>query len=50
MTSDVGALEPNHYADVVAVDGDPLRDISNVSKIVFVMKGGKVIVSPAVPK
>src|SRR5205085_3727045 len=50
MTSDVGALEANHYADVVAVDGDPLRDISNVSKIVFVMKGGKVIVSPPVPK
>jgi imidazolonepropionase-like amidohydrolase len=50
MSNDVGALEPNHYADVVAIDGDPLRDISNVAKVVFVMKGGKVIVSPSVAK
>ena len=43
MSGDVGALEPNHYADIVAIDGDPLRDIAAVSKVVFVMKGGKVI-------
>jgi imidazolonepropionase-like amidohydrolase len=47
MSNDIGALEPNHFADIVAVDGDPLHDISNVSKVLFVMKGGKVITSPA---
>jgi len=50
MTNDVGALEPDHYADVVALDGDPLRDITATARVVFVMKGGKVIVSPPVAK
>ena len=44
LTSDVGVLEPNHYADVVALDGDPLHDVTATSRVVFVMKGGKVIV------
>jgi imidazolonepropionase-like amidohydrolase len=39
----VGALEPNHYADVIAVEGDPLKDITEVQKVKFVMKGGVVI-------
>ena len=42
-SNDIGSLEPGHYADVVALDGDPLRDIKATSKVVFVMKGGKVI-------
>jgi len=46
MSNDVGSLEPGHYADVVALDGDPLRDIKSTAKVVFVMKGGKVILSP----
>lgn len=44
MTNDVGSLQPGHYADIIALDGDPLRDIKSTSKVVFVMKGGKVIV------
>jgi imidazolonepropionase-like amidohydrolase len=44
MSSDVGSLDPGHYADIVAVNGDPLRDITAAAKIVFVMKGGKTIV------
>jgi len=44
MAGDVGALLPDHYADVIAVDGDPLHDIASLSRVVFVMKGGKVIV------
>jgi imidazolonepropionase-like amidohydrolase len=38
----VGALEPGHYADVVAVEGDPVKDITEVQRVKFVMKGGVV--------
>ena len=39
----VGALEPGHYADVIAVDGDPLTDIAVLQHVKFVMKGGAVV-------
>ena len=39
----VGALEPDHYADVIAVAGDPLADVRTLQDVRFVMKGGKVI-------
>jgi imidazolonepropionase-like amidohydrolase len=39
----VGALEPGHYADLIAVDGDPLADISLLQHVKFVMKGGSVV-------
>lgn len=42
----VGALEPGHYADVIAVDGDPLADISELERIRFVMKGVVVVKQP----
>jgi len=38
----IGSLMPNMAADIVAVDGDPLKDITAVRRVVFVMKGGKV--------
>jgi imidazolonepropionase-like amidohydrolase len=38
----IGSLEPNYLADVVAVEGDPLRNIEAVNHISFVMKGGIV--------
>src|SRR5246500_1110720 len=40
--SQIGALEPGYLADVVAAEGDPLQDISVLSKVSFVMKGGVV--------
>ena len=41
--SDIGSLEKGKYADVVAVSGDPLKDISEMQHVKFVMKGGKVV-------
>lgn len=38
----IGALKPGYLADVVAVPGDPLKDISVVQNVRFVMKGGVV--------
>jgi imidazolonepropionase-like amidohydrolase len=40
--TDRGMLEPGKLADVVAVPGDPSRDISQMEKLFFVMKGGTV--------
>ena len=37
-----GTLAPGFEADLIAVDGDPLGDITAVTRVVFVMKGGKV--------
>jgi imidazolonepropionase-like amidohydrolase len=39
----VGSIEKGKFADLVAVNGDPLADITEMSKIMFVMKGGQVI-------
>ena len=41
----VGAIAPGRYADLVAVDGDPLKDVTILEKVSFVMKGGEVVVS-----
>lgn len=38
----IGALEPGYLADVIAITGDPLDDISAVEHVGFVMKGGRV--------
>jgi len=39
----VGTLEPGKYADLIAVQGDPLADVRVLEKVRFVMKGGEVI-------
>jgi len=38
----VGTIEVGKYADIVAVPGDPLKDITVLQKVDFVMKGGVV--------
>ena len=38
----IGTLAPGMEADLIAVDGDPLKDITALRRVVFVMKGGKV--------
>src|SRR5262249_26390754 len=39
----IGAIEAPKLADIIAVDGDPLKDIHELLNVKFVMKGGKVI-------
>ena len=38
----IGSIAPGLQADIIALDGDPLRDITAVRRVVFVMKGGVV--------
>jgi imidazolonepropionase-like amidohydrolase len=42
-TGKVGTLEPGAWADIVAVDGDPLKDVTTLERVKFVMKGGDVV-------
>jgi imidazolonepropionase-like amidohydrolase len=39
----IGTLEPGKYADLIAVDGDPLKDVSVLEKVKVVVKGGEVV-------
>ena len=41
--SDVGVIAPGKYADLVAVPGDPLADITQLERVTWVMKGGAVV-------
>ena len=41
--NDIGSVEKGKYADLVAVSGDPLADITEVTKVKFVMKGGRIV-------
>jgi len=41
-TKQVGTLEPGKWADIIAVDGDPTKDVSILEHVKFVMKGGTV--------
>ena len=41
--SDIGAIETGRYADIVAVSGNPMQDVTLLEKVVFVMKGGDVM-------
>ena len=45
----VGSIERGHFADLVAVDGDPLQDVTVLEKVKVVMKGGDAVkgASPA---
>jgi len=42
----IGELKAGLYADIIAVEGNPLTDISSVTKVAFVMKGGMVYRQP----
>ena len=42
----IGQLKPGYYADIIAVDGNPLDDIKAVERVRFVMKNGTVVKQP----
>jgi len=42
QSDQLGSIEPGKFADLVAVPGDPLSDVSQFGKVSFVMKGGVV--------
>jgi imidazolonepropionase-like amidohydrolase len=39
----VGAIEPGKYADLIAVDGDPTKDVTELERVKWVMKGGVIV-------
>lgn len=47
MSGQIGVIAPGAYADIVAVTGDPLRDIHLLQSVSFVMKNGRVFKSEA---
>jgi imidazolonepropionase-like amidohydrolase len=42
-TADLGAIAPGRYADLIAVDGDPLKDVRVLENVAIVMKGGTLV-------
>jgi imidazolonepropionase-like amidohydrolase len=42
-SDEVGSIEPGKFADLVAVEADPLKDITSLEHVKFVMKGGEVV-------
>jgi len=43
QSKNLGSVESGKYADIIAVDGNPLDDIALMQKVDFVMKGGAVV-------
>jgi len=39
----VGSIESGKFADLIAVSGDPLADITELERVKFVMKGGQIV-------
>ena len=43
LEDDVGELTVGHFADLIAVQGDPLADVTILEQVRFVMKGGEIV-------
>jgi imidazolonepropionase-like amidohydrolase len=43
MSDSLGTVEKGKFADIIAVAGDPLVDITEMQRVQFVMKGGVVV-------
>jgi imidazolonepropionase-like amidohydrolase len=46
MEKQIGTLAPGAYADLIAVDGDPLADITSLQRVRFVIKAGSIVKRP----
>jgi imidazolonepropionase-like amidohydrolase len=46
----VGSIERGKFADLIAVAGDPLVDITELQRVKFVMKGGKIVRNDLLPR
>lgn len=46
MTGDVGSIAVGRYADIIAVDGDPLADVTRLEHVAAVVKGGVLVKEP----
>jgi imidazolonepropionase-like amidohydrolase len=49
-TANTGTVERGKFADLIAVSGDPLKDITVMEHMVFVMRGGEVIKDEVHPR
>jgi imidazolonepropionase-like amidohydrolase len=49
-SSVVGAIKPGRFADMIAVEGDPLADVTTLEHVRFVMKGGRVVKTAGAPR
>jgi imidazolonepropionase-like amidohydrolase len=47
LASEIGTIEPGKSADIIAVAGDPLADVTVLKRVDFVMARGEVVKTPA---
>src|SRR6202044_860963 len=49
LGADLGSIAPGKYADIIAVAGDPLKDVTELTRVQFVMKAGVVYRKDGMP-
>jgi imidazolonepropionase-like amidohydrolase len=49
-SDNIGTIEPGKFADIIAIDGDPIQNVNAIEKVVFVMKDGVTFKNDLAPK